>query len=223
MTRKLDDLEKIRMLVKDVGAAPDSVNEQDLKRDLDSFAESLRSDDLYSRDRQIQAKIQKKEFDQLARYADGLLASFETESLRSRNIPDDFRIVDKDKLIAQLRLLAHWARNEAVSAAGSARRISDFLNCSHSKIFSLALIYERHFQRRAGASEIAGKAGGPFIRFALYALNEHDAASGRPKIAAGTLKRALSQSRRHYRFDVATGTITIRGNPLHPRRRHESR
>ncbi len=123
MTRKLDDLEKIRILVENVGAPPDFVNEQDLKRDLDRFAESLRSDDLYSRERQIRAKIQKKEFDQLARYADGLLASFETESLRSRNIPDDFRIVDKDKLITKMLLLAHWARNEAVSAAGSARRI----------------------------------------------------------------------------------------------------
>jgi hypothetical protein len=224
MKRKADDLERIRKLVEDVGHAPESVNLDDLKRDLDRFAESLRSDDLSARDWPIRAKAEKKEFNQLARYADGIRASFETESLRYRNIPDDFCIVDKDKLLLQLRLLANWASNEASSVDVSVRRLTSLFKGPHAKIcYSLAPIYERHFKRRAGVSEIAGKAAGPFVRFVLYALNEHDAGSGRPKIAGGTVKRAWSEAKRHYSFDVATGVITIKGNPLQPRQRASSR
>jgi hypothetical protein len=233
MTRKADDVERIRKLVDDVGHAPESVNLHDLKRDLDRFSESLRSDDLSARDWPIRALAQKKELNQLARCADGILASFETESLRYRNIPNDFCIIEKDKLLLQLRLLAHWARKEKSSIEVRGRRALGYLNRPDSKIcYSLAAIYERHFKRRAGASEIAGKAAGPFVRFALYALNEHDAGSERPKIAAGTVKRAWSEAKRDYSFDVATGDITIKGNfdvatgavnILQPRQRTSSR
>jgi hypothetical protein len=226
MMQDVDNLEKVRKLVEDVcrGSVPEYVNLQDLKRDLDRFAAGLRSDDVTARHYPTRESNTNREFDELARHADGILASFETESLRYRNIPDDFCIVDKDKLLTQLRLLAHWARNEASSVKGSARKILGYLNGPHSKIcFSLAPIYERHFKRRPGVSEIAGRATGPFVRFALYALNEHDTESGRPKIAAGTVKKAWSEGKKHYSFDVATGAISIKGNPLQPRKRASSR
>lgn len=226
MTQNVDDMGRVRKLVEDVcrGNVPESLNLDDLKRDLDRFAESLRSDAVTARHYPAREKNTKMEFDALARHAEGILASFETEYLRYRNIPDDFFIVDKGKLVTQLRLLAHWARNEASSVDVSARQILGYLNGPHSKIcFSLAPIYERHFKRRAGVSEIAGKATGPFVRFALYALNEHDTESGRPKIAAGTVKRAWSEAKKHYSFDAATGAISIKGNPSQPRKRASSR
>lgn len=51
MTQNIDNLERVRKLVEAVcpGNVPDSLNLHDLKRDLDRFAESLRSDDIAKR------------------------------------------------------------------------------------------------------------------------------------------------------------------------------
>ena len=180
MTQNVDDdLERVRRLVKDVcrGSVPEDLNLQDLKRDLDRFAAGLRSDAVSALDYPTQEKNTKREFDALAHHAEGILASFETESLRYRNIPDDFCIVDKDKLLTQLRLLAHWARNEASIVKGSAHKRARCLNARHSIIgYSLAPIFERHFERKPAVSTNpkTGKADGPFVRFALFVLNEYD-------------------------------------------------
>lgn len=87
MTQQEDDLERVRKLVEAVGHrnAPDCLKLHDLRRDLDRFAEGLRSNDVTARDYPTQEKNTKREFDALARNAEGILASFETESLRYRN------------------------------------------------------------------------------------------------------------------------------------------
>ncbi|WP_292532294.1 hypothetical protein [Methylocystis sp.] len=125
-----------------------------------------------------------------------------------------------------MRLLAHWARNEASSVKGSAHKLAQYLEATHSKIgFSLAPIYERHFKRKPAVSTNpkTEESDGPFVRFALYVLNEYDPESPRPKITAEAVKSAWNAAKKHYSFDVATGTISIKGNPLQPRKRASSR
>lgn len=189
LRRRIDEARKVeedaylagvRKLVEAVGRkyAPPSLDEYALKSDLDwalRYSDSRAADEHRAGCREVE-----KEFEALEKHA-GRLGNLTPQHAE------------------RLSEISEWARRERESWAkyrvgyvAITRPLSFMIG------YHLVPIFEKHFQRMAGASrDQSGNVGGPFVRFALYVLNEYSPDQDKRPVAAGSVESALRDAKKH--------------------------